>query len=78
MALPKRKLVVDQADDDPVETHVLAQAIVKISKAAEDLAKSGLSRKAIVVLLADKTGFGKRSIEIILDALADLRKDYCR
>jgi hypothetical protein len=73
----QRRIAIQQGDP-PVEVPVLADAILKISKAAEDLVKSGLNRKAIIVLLMHKTHFGYGTIECVLDGLADLRKDYCR
>lgn len=76
MALQRRKIVLDQAEDEPVERHVLATAIVKISEAADALKKSGLNQRAVVVLLADKTKIAKGTIEDVLDGLADLRSDY--
>jgi hypothetical protein len=54
----------------------LAEAIVKISAGFEDLKKSGLNQKAIVVLLNDSTGIGKRDIERVLLGLHDLAKVY--
>jgi len=56
---------------------ILAEAIVKISAGFESLKKSGLNQKAIVVLLNDCTGVGKRDIESVLLGLANLSKVYC-
>lgn len=78
MAIPRRRIVLDQAEDEPVERHILATAIVKISEAAEALKKSGLNQRAIVVLLSDKTKIAKGLIEDVLDGLADLKRDYTR
>lgn len=60
-------------DDRPVD---LAEEIKKISRGFEALKKTGLKRSAIVVLLKDATGLGKRQIEKVLDGLADLEKNY--
>ena len=64
--------------EEPVPKEVLAEAIVKISAGAEALRKSGLNRRGVIALIADKTNFGKGTIAVVLDALEDLRKDYCR
>ena len=48
----KKPIKVEQDPEKPVETKVLAQAIVDIGKAARALADSGLNQKAIVVLVA--------------------------
>ena len=72
------RIIVKQDPDNVVEKDVLATAIVKISEAAEALKRSGLNQRAIVVLLSDKTKFSKGSIEVILNGLADLKRDYTR
>lgn len=54
----------------------LAESIRKIDKAAKDFIASGLSRKALVVLLNDSTGVAKRDINFILDGLESLGATY--
>jgi hypothetical protein len=61
----------------PTDNETLAEAIVKISAGFDHLSKSGLNRKAIVILLNDWTGVGKRDIERVLAGLGDLSKVYC-
>jgi hypothetical protein len=64
---------------DPPETpEILAEAIVRIGAGFATLEKSGLNRRAIVLLLQDYTKVGKRDIELILAALPKLRGYYCR
>ena len=56
----------------------LAEAVKKIAAAAEQLAESGLSRRALVVLLADATKVSPRDINDVLnglDSLGDLYLD---
>ena len=72
------RIIVKQDPDNVVEKDVLATAIVKISEAAEALKRSGLNQRAVVVLLSDKTKYGKSMIEDVLDGLADLKRDYTR
>lgn len=62
----------------PPSADTLAEAIIRISAGFDQLSKSGLNRKAIVILLDDWSGVGKRDIERVLTSLADLPKVYCR
>lgn len=72
-----RRIKVTKSDP-PESTEVLAEAIVKIGKAADDLRRSGLNEEAIVVLLNDKTKVGKPAIRTVLGGLRQLRSWYCR
>lgn len=72
-------VVVKQDEEKPVSREVLADAIVKLADAAAALQKgSGLNRRAIVVLLHDASGVGKLEIRAVLDAMEDLKKNFCR
>lgn len=62
----------------PPEPEPLADVIRKLSEGIDRLLKSGLNRNAVVVLLRDATGVGKRDIMEVLDALASLSKRYCQ
>ncbi len=55
----------------------LADSIHRISAALEELRRSGLNEKAIIVLLVHKTKIGSRSIKTVIDAMRDLKKTYC-
>ncbi len=61
-----------------IQRETLAEAIGKISEAVEAILKSGINRRAIVALIADKSKLGKSTIEIVLNNLEDLKRDYCR
>jgi hypothetical protein len=61
----------------PPDPATLAEAIVKISAGFESLKKSGLNQRAIVVLLNDWTGVGKRDVDNVLIGLRDLATIYC-
>lgn len=61
----------------PPSEETLAQAIVATSQAVEKLTKSGLNRKAILILLSSSSGIGKRDCEYVLNHLQLLRKNYC-
>lgn len=56
----------------------LAEAVVRVSAGFVRLQASGLNRKAIVVLLNDCTGVGKRDIERVLQGLGYLSTAYCK
>lgn len=71
------KLIVSQDPEAPVEKSVLAKAIVDISDAATKLSKSGLNRKAIVLLIAHSSHQYMNTVESVLDAMESLKKDYC-
>ena len=66
--------------EKPVKTEILAEAIVRVGKAFDDLAKSGLNERAIIVLVHDATKqkVSKGDIKDILDAMKQLRAWYCR
>jgi hypothetical protein len=55
----------------------LTQAIMQISGSLEALLKSGLNRRAIIVLLHDETGVNKREITKIIDSLPKLKDWFC-
>mgnify|MGYP000019248453 CR=1 FL=1 len=54
----------------------LADVIRQVSEGFKRLKASGLNRRAVVVLLADSTGLGKKAVEKVLDGLDTLAKDY--
>lgn len=54
----------------------LATLIRQISAGMTRLVTSGLNKHAIIVLLADETGVGRRQIEKVLDGLNVLAKRY--
>lgn len=75
--MKKDKLVVAQVPDAPVEKTVLAKAIVDISAAMTALSKSGLNRRGIVILAAQSSKQPQYVVQDVLNALEQLRKDYC-
>jgi hypothetical protein len=68
--------VVNQNADPPVAAEVIAEAIVGISESMKRLTASGLKRKAIVALVHDHSGIGKRDIEIVFNNLESLRETW--
>jgi hypothetical protein len=69
-------VVVKNDELDPVKPEILATAIVSISAGMRRLTKSGLNRKAIVVLIQDVTKLPKHDITRVLDSLDDLARMY--
>lgn len=74
--MSKRLIKIEQDEEKPIETKVLAQAIVDISKAFRALSASGLNRKAIITLIAADSGLGKGTVDAVLQSLESLAKTY--
>jgi len=74
----KKKIEVEQVEGEEVAAKVLANSIVSISDSAEKLLKSGLNRRAITVLIKDSSGVTLSDITKVLDAMKDLKKNYCQ
>ena len=72
------KIKVIKNEENPEPTEVLAEAVIRISENLQKLEKSGLNKRAIVVLVHDYTKVAKRDIELILESLAVLKGWYCR
>lgn len=64
--------------DPPESTEILAEAIVRIGESFDKLQKSGINRKAIIILIQAETKLPRRDITTVLDALPRLRGWYCR
>lgn len=65
---------ISMGSKEPGESLVVG--IVTIKKAMEELMKSGLNKRAIIVLIQDRTKLSKEHIEKTLDALCHLEKWY--
>lgn len=72
----KRAVKVVQDEQKPVETSVLAQAVVDIAAAAKRLSLSGLNRKAIVLLISHDSGCSQAAVKAVLDSMANLQATY--
>ena len=70
------KVTVGQDLEAPIAAAIIAEAIVKISAASEALLKAGLKQETIVTLIHDRSKVSKNNIRIVLNNLADLRKDW--
>jgi hypothetical protein len=54
----------------------LLESMILIKKAMESLLNSGLNKKAIIVLVRDRTHLPKTDIEKVMDTLCGLEKWY--
>lgn len=54
----------------------LAEAVQKIADGVDAIRKAGLTRRALVTLLADATNVGKRDINDVLNGLEQLGDLY--
>lgn len=61
---------------EKVEPEVLSSAIIRISDGMDYLLKSGLTKRAVCVLVKDACGQPLHVTESVLDALVDLRRRY--
>ncbi|BAQ16070.1 hypothetical protein [Methyloceanibacter caenitepidi] len=72
-------MTVKVKKSDPPETkEILAEAITRIGEGFDALQKSGLNKKAIIILIQAETRLSQRDIRTVLDALPRLRGWYCR
>jgi hypothetical protein len=69
---------VVQDPEKPVEKPILAEAIRDIGAAARKLAASGVNKKGVIVLLQHETKLAQRDIKLVLDALPQLERMFCR
>ncbi len=73
---PQLKVVTNDQNPEPFE--IIAESILAIAKGMEALQKSRLQRKVIVTLIHDQSRLGKRDIEMVLNNLQDLARDYLK
>lgn len=71
-------VTVKQNPNNEVPVEVLADAIVEVSRAARQLLASRLTKRAIVLLLHESSGVGKRDIQYVLDHAANLAAVYLK
>lgn len=71
-------ITVKQDPNNEVPVEILADAIVHVARAAQQLLNSRLTKRAIVLLLHESSGVGKRDIEYVLDHAASLAAVYIK
>lgn len=68
--------VVQAENQEPVAAQVIAQSIVKIADGWQRMNTSGLSMKAILLLLSHSSGVSQRDVKAVLYAMNSLKQDY--
>lgn len=63
---------------EPVPAEIISTSIVQIASAMKDINSTRLSRKALVALIHDQSKISKRTIEIVLNNIADLERDWLK
>ena len=72
---------IKKSEENPETAELLAQSIVQVAKASEKLLNSGLTKRAIIVLLQDGIGVSKISkgqIDLVLSNLPRLKAWYVK
>lgn len=70
--------VVVKQPEPPIGVEVIASAIAEIGAAMKKIRETRLTRGAIVALIADRSKLGKGTIEIVLNNLDELEKDWLK
>lgn len=68
--------VIQKPDELEVPAKIIAQSIKSISDSMKAIAKSGLKREAIVILIKDKSGISKQDINVVMNNLELLAENY--
>lgn len=71
-----KRIIPVQDSEDYVSIEVLASKIIMMSNGLEEMRKSPLNDRALVVLLADSTGVSKTTIKDVLQGIVNLKKDF--
>ena len=74
--MAKVKIVQKENDEVPVE--IIASSIVEIAKGMERINKSRLTREAIVTLISDKSKVAKGTVNIVLNNLDALERNFLK
>lgn len=69
---------IQVTNQEEIPAQVMAQAILDLSSAMKSLDRSRLQRRTIVTLIHDQSKISKRTIELVLNNLADLEKDWLK
>jgi hypothetical protein len=65
-------------DGEMPATELIAQAIIDIAEGMRRLESSRLSRKALLVLISHQSKVPQRDINIVLNNLLDLERDWLK
>lgn len=71
-----KAVIIQKEGLEPVPTKLIAQSISKIAEATKQMYASGLTEKAIVLLISEASGVGKREVQLVLSNMYYLDKKY--
>lgn len=74
--MKKQNVKVVQEAGKEVSIELVAKSLINLSKAANQLNKGVLPRRAVIALLKDRTGLSKAVIEKCLDGLVAVAEDF--
>lgn len=72
------KITQPPAPAAPVPAEIIATAIEQIAAAMRALNQTRLKRRAVVALIHDQSKVNKKTIEIVLNNLAELEADWLK
>lgn len=72
----RRAIRETEPEEDLFDPRAVARQIDRIERSVKKIERGGLNRAALVVLLSDATGLGKRTIERVLRGMDGLRARY--
>lgn len=72
------RTIVKVSEENPEPTEIIAKSIIEIAEAVGKLENSRLKSRAIYLLIRDQTGLPLGEIERVLNAAADLKRDYIK
>lgn len=64
--------------DEPVATQIMEESIVAIAEGMRRLESTRLTRKAIIVLIQHQSKLSQKTIDIVLNNLVDLERDWLK
>lgn len=73
-----RTVTVKSNEENAEPLEVLAQAIIDVAEAFENINKSRLSRRAVILLLKDITKLSVADIDTVLNCAPLLKKYYIK
>jgi hypothetical protein len=76
MKKPTVKVVTNDQNPEPFE--IIASSIIEVARGMKALNASRLKRSAIVALIHDRSKLGKTQIEIVLNNLEALERDWLK
>ena len=73
-----KKIQIEKDEENEIPVKVFEQAIIDISKAMKIISGSRLKRNAIAALIKDASGYPKATINLVMDHLENLEKNFLK